>query len=372
MKKITPKAEHGRITVPKNTFFGKTAWPSVCRDEKGTLYAVASSMRLSHVDPTGKNCMYISLDDGKTWSKPIVLNDSFADDRDMGITYMGNGRLLVTWFTTAPHDYMDWIAETDWFDERHKAICGGFSKAWKLLPEDVYKACNGSYVMISENYGISWTDPIRVPVSAPHGPSVCSDGSLIYLGTKAGPSCNKESNVCLYTSRDGGYTWEYTGGFPNAEDGISTTSMYEPHVIELPNGRLLGAVRVGREKEPNETVYISFSDDKGKTWSAPKSLETEGIPPQLMVHSSGAVILSWCCRINGRRSERALVSYDNGESWTEDYVINDRCPKDSCDMGYPCTVEMGDGSLFTVYYQPWPTEGQWSSDLLYTHWNLED
>ena len=93
------------------------------------------------------------------------------------------------------------------------------------------------------------------------------------------------------------------------------------------------------------------------------------MPPHLMVHSSGAVICSYSRRTNGIRSERAVVSYDGGETWTEDYTINDRLPY-ICDMGYPASCELLDGSILTVYYQPWPGEGHPS--VLWTKWKLGD
>lgn len=372
MKYIVPEAEHGRVNNLKDTCFKYNGWPSVCRDDRGVLYAVASSMRMAHVDPTGKNCMYISFNEGKTWTPPIVVNDSYADDRDMGIVYLGNGKMVISWFTEAPEDYMEPIQSYDWFPAPDKAIAGGFTNAWKALPEDVYKSCNAAFVKVSEDYGVTWTDPIRVPVTAPHGPSLCADGTLVYMGKEMNPDYLAPNPILVYSSHDGGYNWEYTGTVQPGE-GCTNENMHEPHVIELPNGRLLGAIRVhgliGDSTECAETVYTTFSDDKGKTWSDPVPTGVEGLPPHLMVHSSGAVILSYGCRVNGKRAERALVSYDNGETWTEDYMLNDKLDF-FCDMGYPCTVELSDGGLMTVYYQKWP--GDWWTSVLYTKWRLGD
>ena len=38
------------------------------------------------------------------------------------------------------------------------------------------------------------------------------------------------------------------------------------------------------------------------------------------------------------------------------------------DLGYPATVELSDGSLFTVYYQRVPGDRQ--DSILYTRWEL--
>ena len=73
MKFITPEAEHGIVhRFPNNTCFKYNGWPSVCKDDRGVLYAAASSMRMSHVDPTGKNCMYVSFNEGKHGRPPLL------------------------------------------------------------------------------------------------------------------------------------------------------------------------------------------------------------------------------------------------------------------------------------------------------------
>ena len=40
------------------------------------------------------------------------------------------------------------------------------------------------------------------------------------------------------------------------------------------------------------------------------------------------------------------------------------------DLGYPCTAELPDGSLITVYYQS--LKGDWYPSVLYTKWKLEE
>ena len=154
------------------------------------------------------------------------------------------------------------------------------------------------------------------------------------------------------------------GDVPKPE-GLVWNNFHEPHVLELPDGRLLGMIRAeGREIGPHYTVFQTVSDDGGKTWSMPVSLGVSGSPPHLLQHSSGAIVLAV-----GRRQEpfgqRALVSRDGGETWPEEYIIKGA---DYADIGYPCSVELSDGSILTVYYQH--AEGENYPSLLWSRWEL--
>ncbi len=365
MVEIRPQTEDNIVYRKQHSVYKYNGWPSVCKDDRGVLYAVASSFRITHVDPAGKNCMYVSFNEGKTWTPPIVINDSYLDDRDSGITFLGNGKMVFSWFSLFYDDFCEGMLNYDWLPDMDKAVIKGIGNSWRTLPEE--ERIDGAYVKTSDDYGVTWSDPIKVPLSAPHGPSVTRDGTLIYMGKEMDPQYLAPNPIVLYTSRDAGKTWEHTGTVPVGEDCV-IENMHEPHVVELPNGRLLGAIRVHERKtEPMLSVYTTFSDDKGKTWSVPKCIGVDGLPPHLLVHSSGAVICSYGCRTEGKRAERACVSYDGGETWTEDYVINDK--PFSTDLGYPASVELSDGSILTVYYQSLPDE--WNCSVLSTKWRLQ-
>ena len=137
MKTIYPEVTHGIVNRAQNSVFSYQAWPSIARDENGTLYVVASGFRVSHICPFGNTVMYISKDGGKTWTPPIVINDTYMDDRDAGILYMGGGRLLVSWFTHSASAYT-----TNWKESiekmtspvSHDAVMGMLN-GYRHLPE---------------------------------------------------------------------------------------------------------------------------------------------------------------------------------------------------------------------------------------------
>ena len=323
-----------------SSIFKYCGWPSVCRDERGTLFVTASAFRIQHVDPCGKNAMWISRDEGKTWSKPIIINDSRMDDRDTGIISLGGGHMIATWFSCCFGDPDNGSASWMYCEPQDREMILAHTNVVKYMDEKYRK--NGCYVAVSDDYGLTWSDPITVPMSAPHGANAMKGGRAVFLGKE---NASGEGKVCCYISSDYGRTWEEKG-IVTLYPGYGWGDFHEPHVVELPNGRLFGAIRSGCNGG-HEACCTTYSDDEGVTWSEPKFVGVYGIPPHLFVHSSGALIMSYCNREN--RTERALVSHDFGETWSEDYVLDDK--NTFCDLGYPATTELGDGSLFTVYYQ---------------------
>lgn len=337
-------------------------WPSVCADGDGVLYAVCSGYRMNHVCPFGKSLLFISRDQGKTWSNPIVVNDTVLDDRDTGIVWLGGKKLLITWFIHPAHIYLDHYAEgmmNACTPAEAPTMRAGIDNLenYRDQPE-----LGGSFIRLSEDGGMTWGETIRIPVSAPHGPNVLSDGRLLYVGKQMYSDAEPEGNVAAYESTDGGHTWNRIGTIPFPE-GTEANCFHEPHVIELEDGSLLAALR--SEGKLAFSVYLTRSYDGGRTWSIPEATGFIGSPPHLLRHSSGAIICTY-----GRRTapfgERAAVSYDGGKTWPVEYVLRDDAPHG--DLGYPCTAELPDGSLFTVYYQPYAPEEK--DSLLYTHWSL--
>jgi len=358
------KAEHG-IVCRKEGMFGYFSWPSVTRTDDGKLLVIASGHRIAHLCPFGKSMLLMSHDEGKTWSEPIIVGDTLIDDRDSGIVNLGGSKLLATWFS-----YDERISEKSYIQtmnaEEH-AVATGYCAS---LSDEDYDNYLGSYVRRSLDGGLTWTPRDRVPVTAPHGPIKLRNGKLLYLGKEyRGRHHNLDGNVMSYTSSDEGATWVFTGVVP-LPDGANPACFNEPHVVELPSGRLLGMVRY-QHMEPYTNESLSFfstcSDDAGKTWSTAVPTGVEGTPPHLIRHSSGALIC-----VYGRRiypfGEMVMISYDDGETWETDIVIRD--DGSDWDLGYPCSTELPDGSIFTVYYQKLANEKKCS--ILWSRWLLPD
>ncbi len=352
--------EHGKIYHNPNSFFKYCGWPSVCKDEEGTLYAVCSGFRVAHICPFGKTVLFKSFDNGKTWSIPMVINDTYSDDRDAGIICLGGKTMLVSWFSHPTEVYLKQYKEgimNSWHGS------ASVLDMYDTIPAEHGKG--GSFIRISHDGGFSWGETIKVPVSTPHGPVLKKDGTILYFGKEHYSEGEETPHVIsAWESRDSGITWNKLGevGIP---DGTRLDNFHEPHAIELCDGRILGIIRAQDMKTaPSFTMYKTFSDDGGKTWSECTPTGISGSPPHLLRHSSGAIILTYARR-EAPYSERAVISYDEGESWSEEQILSEA---KSSDIGYPSSVELSDGSIMTVYYQQYENDD--FPSLLYTKWML--
>jgi hypothetical protein len=108
------------------------------------------------------------------------------------------------------------------------------------------------------------------------------------------------------------------------------------------------------------------SADGGVTWTRAEPLGFHGSPPHLMLHSSGALVCVYGYRL-APYGQRAMISHDGGKTWAYDYILRDDGP--DSDLGYPASVELGDGSILTIYYQKAGSTAD-KCGVLWTRWEL--
>ena len=326
--------------------FGFFGWPSIARQADGTLIAASSGLRSEHVCPWGKTVIFKSLDNGNSWSGPMVVNNTPLDDRDAGIISLGGQRLALTWFTSNTFDYKKQYKDPQtglWQENFRKT--GAVLDMWD---DELVNKYFGSWVRVSPD-GEYWGEMRRVPVNSPHGFTVLKDGSWLYFG-KLWPQANglathltHDLPVTAALSTDEGRNWEILGSVPDTS--VEEDMACEAHVTELADGTLLGAIRIDK---PYRTVF-SRSVDGGRSWSAMEETPIKSAPPHLMCHSSGAVICSYGYRFEPY-GQRVSVSFDGGKNFDNELIL--RSDAQDGDLGYAATAEMADGKLFTVYYQP--------------------
>lgn len=368
------KEEHGvvcRVTGTRLSYFG---WPSVTRLDDGSLVAASSGLRSQHICPWGKTVLHFSSDEGKTWSPSRIINDSPLDDRDAGIICLGGRRVLVSWFTSDtrravdpdPRRATEWYKE-NWGEEEW-ALWQPTLESWT---EETVKKWVGSWIMLSEDNGQTWSLPISVPFFTPHGPIRLASGEILYLGQSASNMADLEKGkIIAGRSADGGKTWVAAGTVP-FHPGTGYGNYAEPHVVELPSGKLIGLIRTCFTQNEPEKGLINFSlfqtesEDGGRTWTPARPTGIYGCPPHLIRHSSGALVCVYGYR-EMPFGQRAMFSYDEGKTWDADWILRDDGP--DWDLGYPCSAELPGGDIFTVYYQKFQA-GEKPS-LLWSRWKL--
>ncbi len=335
-----------------DSVFGYFAWPSIARLYDGRLAAVCSGFRLRHLCPFGKAVISYSSDEGQTWTRPAVLIDTPLDDRDSGICVDGK-RVIVTSFNNKPQDQLNWIANSlrsGDFGERVKLMMAYVNT---ISQDDVDKYWASTY-KISRDGGYTFEGLKKSPVTSPHGPFKANDGRIIWVGrefaNKDPKAVEDYSRVCCAVMDDN-EDFHIISTIPGCEDEFGVGFSCEPHALQLESARILVAIRAQRYNEhPMFTVFLSHSDDGGKTFTVPKQIipTLAGSPPHLLMTENKELVMSYACR-NGNMGIRAIVSKDGGETFGEEIKLTENAP--SSDLGYPATIQRKDGSLLTIWYE---------------------
>lgn len=358
------------ICIEKDRYVG---WPTACRLKSGDLLVVFSGDRDWHVCPYGKVQLIRSRDGGETWCAPKTIANGLLDDRDAGVVQLPNGEVIVTWFTSIAY-------ASDWEVKHHPE----FMRHHEKLPPELVEANLGYYLMRSTDDGKTWSKPHKLQNcdQTPHGPIVLKDGSLLQIGRRslsdkfaAGKDVFGKTIISVSRSTDGGVNWTYLCPEISTTNGEGEVPhmFHEPHVAELPDGRLVGLVRyhgddgvVGRKG--NGFMRSAYSDDGGHTWTPLVKTELLGLPPHLLALPDGRLVCVYGRRLKDPGfGEFAAVSSDRGLTWDVAHEIK-LIGSHNGDLGYPASVLMPDGWILTVYYQQL-NRGE-KTRLMATKWRL--
>jgi len=337
-----PSAEIREIKVISQQPYFYHGWSTVARRRNGELWVTWSGGREAHVCPFGQVCSMTSKDDGATWGRARVLHDGAIDDRDSGVIETSKGTLLVTTFSSLAYEALLKKAEQagSWPPEK--------LALWKatrdfMTPEQ-RKAALGEWLLRSTDGGITWSQPIATIANSPHGPIQLSDGRLLYAGKQLWTG---DRRIGVAESTDDGLTWRWLADIPTREGDDAAASYHELHAVECADGRIVAQIRNHNKNNAGETLQTE-SADGGKTWSKPHSIGVWGLPSHLLRLRDGRLLMTYGHR-RAPFGNQARVSADGGASWSEAMILSG--DGKGGDLGYPSTVELGDGSLLTVWYE---------------------
>ncbi|NJO37652.1 MAG: exo-alpha-sialidase [Rhizobiales bacterium] len=146
--------------------------------------------------------------------------------------------------------------------------------------------------------------------------------------------------IYVIRSRDRGESW----GPPVTVADVPGKEFEEPAPLLLPDGRIVMLLRENRSRR----LHLVRSDDGGRTWSAPAPTAIDGYPAHLLRLQDGRML----CTVGYRQPPygiRAVLSED-GIDFDASGAVAIRDDLSNRDLGYPCTLQAGDGSLVTIYY----------------------
>ena len=190
------------------------------------------------------------------------------------------------------------------------------------------------------------------------------------------------SQNLIWRSDNHGKDWELINMFP-----YNIAFGNEMAFVEVGN-KILALIRSDRTANMME----SWSSDYGRTWSYPLYTDIVGGPPHLL-NVNDKLLCTYGYRQNKKIGStlatmipdfslsmgiRARVSED-GRNWGKEIILRDdggtpsrlhkkRQRSGASDVGYPVSVQLSDGSIFTVYYITLANDGV--THIAATKWRI--
>ena len=353
------------------------AHPHVARAGNGDLLVVFNrAPRRACVlhppeEPLFHNLLMRSSDDGVTWSMPeVVPSYDFHGTECAGLTVLRSGVVLLNqWrFRWLPLGLARSLQGTMAIAFPETFMRGWLNSPehdtgpWRTLaPEQIAPYARGpgeTWVHLSNDHGQSFLRSVRLdthPFSGGYGMrgacELCSGDVVLPLS-----DIPQWRIVFAVRSRDGGLTWEA----PVKVAEQAGSEFEEPTLIETRPGQLLMILRDNGSRRLHQVT----SEDAGATWSAPRDLGIEGYPGQLLRLADGRILLTYGWRYPDY-GVRAVLSDDDGRTWSLETVIRIRGGLPSKNLGYPATIAALGGGLISVYYGE---DGDGVTCIMSTRW----
>jgi len=318
------------------------AWPSIARVQ-GNEIVVVFTRTEEHLGPDGAIMLTRSSEGGTTWTTPNVIRDTPIDDRESGLTVLREGKLLAHFWSTrhtaesyarlAPLSYEKEAIDRWTARVRTSAYTGA-------------AAFEGAWHSFSGDGGRTWSAPVR-GIDAVHGGIQLHDGGMLVTSYRLHPD-----SIVVYRADSPGGAWRKLAVLLSPDP--VRISFCEPHVLQLPSGRVLMMIRAVThpydDTDPRCVLWETWSDDEGRTWNDPRPTPLWGYPPHMLLLADGRVLVTYGYR-RPPYGERVCLSSD-GVTWRQEDELILRDDARNGDLGYPASVELQPGTVLTVYYQP--------------------
>ncbi len=214
--------------------------------------------------------------------------------------------------------------------DNQKLICNFFS----LKPKDKGWEGVGTKIVSSYDLGKTWSkSKILFADYYTSSPIRKLPNGSLAMPLYAG----KEKKGCgaVSFSTDKGETWST----PTDIDVGTLKLDAEPDICIIESNKLY----IAQRGHHSETMGYAISEDFGKTWTVSKPLNFPGHCPYLHRTPSGAIIMG--TRDPVRKGTYIRLSTDETKNWSEPILV------DNCIGAYPSMVNLSDDSILIVYYE---------------------
>ncbi|MDB6036205.1 MAG: hypothetical protein JWM99_46 [Verrucomicrobiales bacterium] len=266
------------------------------------------------VAPTGGRAMITrSTDQGKTWSKPQTLIDTPADDRHPAFVELSDGTILCSFFSYPgePLDN-DLIKDPTMAARVHflRSFDGG--RTWEKHPH-----------LLHTPFLYDETD----------GPLLLLKDRSVLVAINGRPKNGPPDQAGIFRTTNRGRTWKMLSSIKADHD------LQEVTVAELQDYRLVMMARPEGD--------ISWSRDRGHTWTPPVTFGMRMFAPSLYVLRDGTLVCLHGSYAPGNGGLRVIFSTDGGHTWNAPAKDHGFLVDHS--YGYGKAMELPDGSLFVTY-----------------------
>ena len=293
------------------------ASPRLIEEETRKNYAT-EGWPLDFDAPTGGRTMVVrSTDNGKIWSKPVMVMDHPLDDGPNTLFVCRDGTVLCVVNVQA-----------SWY---------GFQEAPPEFRKDLGGLNTQQCVIRSTDSGATWSEPVWLESPGNfyercHGQAIQLPDDGILLPTYCRNKGEGQLFGAIHRSDDSGKTWRTVSVIRRKKGN----DLDEPAITRLNDGTLIMVTR------PDGGVLSS--DDDGVNWTkSDVKVAKDGVlkAPRLFVLEDGTVV----CVCTYRGSLHVFLSKDDGNTWTKELPLDTSC------YGYPGGFKMEDESIMISYCQ---------------------
>ena len=334
-KSVKPESAENVIVFKQAGVYACFPFLPKVQPKDGVHISFGTRTHPSHNDPAGGTAIMRSVDGCRTWEILLKDEECGCPEEINAIQAMKapDGTLLTV------HTGWEYYPQA----KREELEAAG----WELADagEGSVAALSGHAARVSRDGGKTWKDQELPLPNAPgimgfHG-GIVTDQGIVLWPVYGSPMRGDLGHSYVYRSADSGRTWTFHEIMADARGELPVN---ETSLLDLGGGHLLAFARTGAGAD---RMLRAESLNGGVNWGRLADSGITGHPPDLLKLRNGHVLLTYGYR-HTPFGVRATISKDNGQTWGDEFILRD--DGRNGDLGYPMSIQLADGTIFTAYY----------------------